>query len=177
MSGHNKWQQIRRKKEITDKKRGQMFSKLLRSISVAAKDDPNPFYNPHLKAAIEKAEKMNVPRENIDHAIKRSSEVKNIESLLMGAYGPGGVALLIEAQTDNRNRTIAEIKKILHDHDAKWTDAGSVIWVFEKSADCYEPKFPQKISAGAENKLLILMEALDNHDDVTEIYTNDQSNQ
>ena len=171
MSGHNKWAQIKRKKEVTDKKRGQMFSKLLRAISIAAKGDPNPSYNPHLKAAVDKAKEMNVPQDNIERAIKKSSEAKDVENIMMEAYGPEGVALLIEAQTDNRNRTISEVKKILSDHGAKWADPGSVMWAFEKTGDDYVPKFPQKISAEAEGRLLKLMEALDDHDDVAEIYT------
>jgi YebC/PmpR family DNA-binding regulatory protein len=171
MAGHSKWAQIKRKKEATDKKRAQIFSKLLRAISVAARNDPNPSYNPRLKSAIDKAKEMNVPLENIERAIKKSAEVKDVENIIIEAYGPEGVALLIEGQTDNRNRTISEIKKILNDHEAKWADPGSVMWAFEKTKDEYIPKFPQKISPQAEEKLLKLMEALDDHDDVTEIYT------
>jgi YebC/PmpR family DNA-binding regulatory protein len=172
MAGHNKWTQIKRKKEITDKKRGQIFSKLLRAISVAAKKDPNPLYNPQLKAAIEKAREANIPQENIERAIKKSSEVKNVEDIIMEAYGPEGVALLIEAQTDNRNRTTAEVKKILSNHGAKWADPGSVMWAFEKTNEGFLPKFLQEISQSAEEKILKLMEELDDHDDVVEIHTN-----
>ncbi len=171
MSGHNKWAQIKRKKGVTDKKRGQIFSKILRAISIAAKDDPNPSYNPHLKAAIDQAKEMNVPQENIERAVNKSSEAKDFEELVMEAYGPEGVALLITAHTDSRNRTVAEIKKILSDNGAKWADPGSVAWAFEKSTEGYNPKFPQKISKDAEEKILKLMEALDDHDDVAEIYT------
>ncbi len=177
MSGHNKWTQIKRKKEVTDKKRSQIFSKILRAISMAAKEDPNPNYNSHLKAAVDQAKEMNVPQENIERAIKKSSEIKDAEELVMEAYGPEGVALLITAHTDSRNRTVAEIKKILSDHEAKWADPGSVAWAFEKTSDGYNPKFPQKISGDAEEKLLKLMEALDDHDDVVEIYTSADLNQ
>lgn len=170
MSGHNKWAQIKHKKEITDKKRGQIFSKLLRSISIAAKEDSNPNYNPKLKAAIDQAKEMNVPQDNIERAIKKSSEVKDVEELLMEAYGPEGVALLITAHTDSRNRTVAEIKKLLADHDAKWADPGSVMWAFDKTQQGYQAKFPQKITAAGEEKLLNLIEALDDHDDVVKIY-------
>ena len=177
MSGHNKWTQIKRKKEVTDKKRSQIFSKILRTISMAAKEDPNPNYNSRLKAAIDQAKEMNVPQENIERAIKKSSEIKDSEELIIEAYGPEGVALLIMAHTDNRNRSVAEIKKILSDHEAKWADPGSVAWAFEKTADGYNSKFPQKISDDAEEKLLKLMEALDDHDDVAEIYTSADLNQ
>jgi len=171
MSGHNKWQQIKRKKEVTDKKRGQIFSKLLKAISIAAREDANPSYNSRLKAAIEQAKEFNVPQDNIERAIKKSQEVEHIKELLMEAYGPEGVAILIQAHTDNGNRTVAEIKRILNDHDGKWANQGSVIWAFEKTAEGYQPKFPQNISKEAGDKITRLMDALDDHDDVSEIYT------
>ncbi|KKT23125.1 MAG: hypothetical protein UW08_C0001G0088 [Parcubacteria group bacterium GW2011_GWB1_43_8b] len=173
MSGHSKWAQIKRKKGITDQKRGQIFSKLLRAVSVAAKNDPNPQYNPHLKAAIDKAKENNVPQDNIERAIKKSQEVKDTESLLIEAYDPEGVALLIEATTDNKNRTVSEIKKILSNHGAKWADPGSVMWAFEPDIDGHgwKPKFPQQVPSKSQEKLIRLMEELDNHGDVDEIYT------
>lgn len=170
MSGHNKWANIKRRKESTDKKRAQVFSKLLRAISVAAKTSPNIDANPTLKSAVEKAKKFNVPQDNIDRAIKKSSEVKDVENLLIEAYGPEGVAVLIEASTDNKNRTVSELKKIITDHSGKWADPGSVAWAFEKTHEGYEAKFPQPLSPDAEEKLIKLMEALDDHDDVNEIY-------
>jgi YebC/PmpR family DNA-binding regulatory protein len=171
MSGHSKWAQIKRKKEITDKKRGQIFSKLLKAISIAAQKDPNPSYNPSLKAAVDRAKEANVPQENIERAIKKSSEAKNFKEVLFEAYGPEGIAILIQAHTDNSNRTVAEVKKILNDHDSKWANPGSVIWSFEKTEDGYQSKFPQNISKGIQEKIIKLMEALDDQDDVTEIYT------
>lgn len=183
MSGHNKWAQIKRKKGVTDQKRGQIFSKLLKAISIAAQKDSNPNYNPGLKAAIDRAKEANVPQDNIERAIKKSSEVKDLKEVLFEAYGPEGVALLIQAHTDNNNRTVAEIKKILNDHDGKWADPGSVMWAFEKNTNQHNQesaeheeewvaKFPQKVSGVAEEKIIKLMEALDDQDDVTEIYTN-----
>lgn len=171
MSGHNKWTQIKRKKDVTDKKRGQIFSKMLKVISLAAKEDPNPANNTRLKSAIEQAREFNVPLDNIERAIKKSEEAKDVKELVMEAYGPEGVAILIQAHTDSSNRTVAEIKKILHDHDAKWADPGSVMWAFEKTADGFQSKFPQDISKEGQDKLLKLMEALDDHDDVSEIFT------
>lgn len=171
MSGHSKWSQIKRKKGITDQKRGQIFSKLLRTISVAARGETNPDFNPHLRAAIEKAREQNVPQENIERAIKKSSEAKDVEGLVIEAYGPEGVALLIEATTNNRNRTVAEIKKIISDHNARWADPGSVLWAFEKEGGEYKPKFPQTISDTAQKQLFKLLEALDDHGDVNDTYT------
>ena len=89
----------------------------------------------------------------------------------MEAYGPEGVAILIQAHTDNSNRTVAEIKRILNNHDGKWANPGSVTWAFEKTTEGYQPKFPQNISKEAGNKITRLMDALDDHDDVLEIYT------
>ena len=180
MSGHNKWAQIKRKKEVTDKKRGQIFSKMLKAISLAAKEDPNPSNNVRLKSAIDQAREYNVPLDNIERAIKKSEDAKDLKELLMEAYGPEGTAILILAHTDSGNRTVAEIKKILHDHDAKWADPGSVMWAFEPDTDQrglnadihgWKAKFPQKISKEAEERLIKIMEALDDQDDVSEIFT------
>jgi len=173
MSGHNKWSQIKHKKGITDKKRGQIFSKLSKAITIAAKNEPNAQFNIKLKSAIEKAKENQIPQDNIERAIKKASEVgENLEELLMEAYGPEGSAILIEAITDSRNRTVSEVKKILKDYDAKWADPGSVLWAFEKFNNEWRAKFPQKISEDGMKKLEILIEALDDHDDVENIITN-----
>jgi YebC/PmpR family DNA-binding regulatory protein len=174
MSGHNKWTQIKRKKEITDKKRSQMFSKLLRAISVTAQNDPNPLTNSSLRAAIDRARENNVPQDNIDRSIKRSSETKNLERLILEGYGPDGVAIIVTATTNSKNRTVAEIKKIITDHHGKWADPGSVLWAFTKTDGGWEAKFPQSISKEAMNDLIELVNALDDHDDVDDIYTTAQ---
>lgn len=177
MSGHSHWAGIKRKKEITDKKRGVLFSKLLNAVTIAAKKDPNPQFNPTLRSAIEKAKQNSVPQDNIEKAIKRASEKSvNLEEVLMEAYGPEGVAILIEAITDSKNRTVAETKKILSDHEAKWADPGSVLWAFDPptggTADGYKAKFKNEISQNAKEKLQELIEALENHDDIQNIITN-----
>src|SRR3989344_1759085 len=121
MSGHSHWAGIKHKKGIADQKRGQLFSKLVSAITAAARGEPNPEFNPRLRTAIEKAREHNVPAENIERAVKRASEAGSaIEDLVMEAYGPGGAAIIIEATTDNRNRTVAEVKKILSDGGGKW---------------------------------------------------------
>lgn len=185
MSGHSKWKTIRHKKEATDQKRGKIFSKLLNAVAIAAKTEQNPEFNPRLRTAIQKAKENKVPQDNIDRAIKRSSEIKDLEELIIEAYGPEGVVILIEAVTDSKNRAIAEIKKILSDHSAKFAESGSVQWAFEQNTNAYKDnmnapngherwtaKFPQKISADAQIKLQTLIEALEEHDDVQEVYTN-----
>lgn len=173
MSGHSHWAGIKHKKEITDKKRGVLFSKLLNAVAVAAKNEPNPQFNPRLRTAVEKAESNNVPLANIERAIKKASETKNLEELTIEAYGPGGAALIISAISDNKNRSISEIKKILTDNSAKIAEPGSVLWAFEQpTAGEWQAKFKQEISADDKTKLEGLIGELENHDDVQSVYTN-----
>ncbi len=173
MSGHSHWSGIKHQKEITDKKRGVVFSKLLTAISVAAKTEADPNFNPRLRTAIEKAKEMSVPQENIERAIKRASESgASLEELLFEAYGPGGAAILISAASDNSNRVVQEVKKILNNHSGKWAEPGSVAWGFEKSADGWTPKFPIDTNAADSEKLSRLKNALLENDDVQEVYTN-----
>ncbi|TSC95806.1 MAG: hypothetical protein Athens071426_508 [Parcubacteria group bacterium Athens0714_26] len=175
MSGHNKWSQIKNKKGVTDKKRGNLFSKLLRAISIAAKNEPNPQFNPRLRSAIETAKENHVPAENIERAVNKASEEKNLEDLVIEAYGPEGAALIIEAVTDSKNRSIAEIKNILSENNAKIATPGSVLWSFNPpSAQTnmkWAAKFPQAVSEDAKQKLTKLISELDGHDDVLKITT------
>jgi len=173
MSGHSKWSQIKHQKEIVDKKRGQVFSKALKAISIAARGEPNPQFNPKLRSAIQKAKDSNVPTENIEKAIKKASETSdNIEELIMEAYGPGGTAILIEAITDNRNRTVTEIKHLVNKNGGKWAEPGSVRWAFEKVKEKWISKFPQKLAGGDKKQLEALIKILVDHQDVQEIHTN-----
>src|SRR3989344_4105261 len=131
MSGHSHWSGIKHKKGAKDAKRAVLFSKLLNAVSIAAKPEPNPQFNPRLRTAVDKAREANVPNDNIDRAIKKAAEkTDDLEELLMEAYGPGGAPLLIEAITDSRNRTVSEIKAILGALGAKWAEPGSVRWAF-----------------------------------------------
>ncbi|MDZ4231247.1 MAG: YebC/PmpR family DNA-binding transcriptional regulator [Patescibacteria group bacterium] len=171
MSGHNKWKQIKDKKAKTDQSRGKLFSKLASVVSIAARENPDPKFNPNLRQAIDQAKKQNMPLANIERAINRAGEVKSLEELLIEAYGPEGVGLLIEAVTDNRNRTLAEVKRIFKDFDTKLAEPGALMWAFEKSDGGYAPKFPTATSAEVAKKVLSLEEALENHADVTAIYT------
>lgn len=174
MSGHSHFSTIKHKKGTADQKRGQLFSKLLNTVAITARHESNPQFNPQLRTAIEKAKENKVPQEKIEGAIKRASEDKNLEELILEAYGPGGTAVLIEAITDSKNRTIAEVKKILNDNNAKWAEPGSVRWAFEKSADQWQSKFNQEISDEAKNGLARLIQELESHDDVQRVYTNTQ---
>lgn len=173
MSGHSHWAGIKRKKEVTDKKRGKIFSKLSKAITAAVGSEPNPDFNPRLRTAVQKAKEASVPVDNIERAIKKASEAgAALEELVIESYGPGGAAILIEAIADNKNRVIAEVKKILSDHGAKWAEQGSVRWAFEEKGGALAPKFLQDLNAEDSEKMKTLIEALDDNDDVQEIYTN-----
>lgn len=175
MAGHSHWAGIKRAKGVTDQKRGQLFSKLCAAITVAARTEPNPDFNPRLRTAVQKARESSVPLENIERAIRRASEsAAGLEEVLLEAYGPGGIAILIEAVTDNRNRTIPQVKKILNDLGGKWAETGSVLWGFERVSveEGWKPRFPQEITAEEADKLGGLVEALDGHDDVQRVTTN-----
>ncbi len=177
MSGHNKWTQIKHQKGAADQKRAKVFSKLLNTISIAARPDPNPQFNPRLRSAIQKAHEANVPNENIERAIKKVSEPGHVlDELVLEAYGPSGSALIIEAITDSRNRTVAEIKKIISDCEGRWAEQGSVTWAFEKNhteeGTVWRAKFPQTLGKAESEKLKTFIEKLESHDDVQRVSTN-----
>ncbi len=172
MAGHSKWHQIKHKKEMTDKKRGIIFSKLLLTIQIAAKEDSNPEFNPKLRAAILKAKESNVPQENIERAIKKAKEAPT-EELVIEAYGPEGTALIIQTLADNKNRVLSEIKNLLSDFDAKIAEPGSVKWIFETTPEMnFIPKFKQLISSEAKEKIKNLLKSLYEKDEVVNIYIN-----
>lgn len=136
MSGHSKWSQIKHKKAITDVKKGKIFSKMTRLISVAARaKGKDPEANPNLRTLIDKARSINMPIENIERAIAKGAgelEGAQIEEFTLEGYGPGGSALIIEGTTDNNNRSISELKFLLSEHDGKLAHPGSVLWLFER---------------------------------------------
>ena len=171
MAGHSKWKQIKDKKAKTDQSRGKLFSKLANAISIAARENPDPDFNPNLRQAIERAKKQNMPAANIERAISRASEAKDLEELIIEAYGPEGVGVLIEAITDNRNRTLAEIKVIFKEHESKMAEPGALMWAFEKTDVGYTPKFPAAASETAKAQALALEAALEDHADVKAVYT------
>lgn len=136
MSGHSHWAGIKHKKAINDAKRGKVFSKLGKIISIAAREKgSDPAMNPRLRVAIEKAQQANMPKDNIERAIKRGTgelEGVNLEEITLEIYGPEGIAILVEGITDNKNRTLSEIKRILSQHNAKLATEGSVKWMFSQ---------------------------------------------
>jgi len=173
MSGHSKWSQIKHKKGAADAKRGKLFSKLSMAISVAAREGTDPSSNQRLKSAIEKAKTNKMPLDNIERAIRRIEETKEqITEISIEAYGPEGVALYIVGATDNTNRSMAEIKLLFKENDSKIGEPGSVLWAFEKTESGMKPKYTQEISEKSKGVLSHLIEALEDRDDVQEIWTN-----
>lgn len=163
MSGHSKWASIKHKKGAADAKRGKLFTKLIREITVAAKDGGgSPETNPSLRTAISRANDANMPKDNIEKAIKKGTgELPGVtyESCSFEGYGPGGVAILVEALTDNKNRSSAEVRNIFSKKSGNMAGAGSVSWIFtpkgyiliDKSEIDEEELFSITVDAGAED--------------------------
>ena len=238
MSGHSKWAQVKHKKAVVDAKKGKMFSKIVKEISVAARiGGGDPDGNPRLRTAIEKAREVNMPQENIKRAImKGTGELPGMtyEESVYEGYGPGGTAILLEVLTDNRNRTVSEIRHIMTKHGGNLGEAGCVGWMFEKKGyilvektkidedslmsialeagaedmkndpreDSFEiittsedlnriktfleasgiplslaeitmlPKSYVSLDAKAADQMIRLLEALEDHEDVQDVYTN-----
>lgn len=136
MSGHSKWSTIKRKKGANDAARGKIFTKIIKEITVAARlGGGEPEANPRLRIAIANAKSNNMPAENITRAIKKGTgelEGVNYDEITYEAYAPGGIALIIEAMTDNRNRTVAELRHLLTKHGGNLAETGAVSWNFER---------------------------------------------
>lgn len=136
MSGHSKWHGIKHKKAAQDAKKGKIFTKVIKEIMVSARiGGGDPSGNPRLRLAIEKAKSVNMPKENIERAIKKGTgelEGVHYEEVTYEGYGPGGVAVLVEMFTDNRNRTVSDIRHLFLKHNGKPAEAGSVSWMFKK---------------------------------------------
>jgi YebC/PmpR family DNA-binding regulatory protein len=175
MSGHSKWSTIKRAKGVTDAKRGALFTKVAREISVAARQgggDPDANYR--LRLAIEKARSVNMPAENIKRTIDKatgSGDAEQFEEIVYEGYGPGGIAVLVEAQTDNRNRTAAEVRSMFSKAGGQLAGSGAVAWQFEPrglievtraGVDVDEVTLAA-IDAGAED--------VDSDEETVEIYT------
>jgi YebC/PmpR family DNA-binding regulatory protein len=141
LAGHSKWKQIKRKKAITDAKRGAHFTKLIREITVAAREGGGvPDLNPRLRLAVDTAKAANMPLENIERAIKKGTgELEGVtyEEINYEGYGPGGVALYIECLTDNGNRSVAELRHLLERNGGNLGTAGSVAWQFDRKGQIY----------------------------------------
>jgi YebC/PmpR family DNA-binding regulatory protein len=135
MSGHSKWSTIKRKKAITDAKRGKLFTKLGREIEIAAREGADPNSNFKLRLAIEKAKAANMPKENIERAIRRGAGLEKgeaLEEIIYEGYGSHGVAMLIHVLTDNRKRSVADVRRVLTRHGGSLGESGCVAWLFEQ---------------------------------------------
>ncbi len=162
MSGHSKWATIKHKKGALDAKRGKIFTRLIKEITMAAKSGGDPDKNPRLRTAIAAAKAENMPADNIKRAVQRGTgELPgvNYEEFSLEGYGPGGVALLIEISSDNRNRTVSEIRHALTKNGGNMGEAGSVAYMFHKKGSVVIPKTAVKeddlmgvvLDAGAED--------------------------
>lgn len=173
MSGHNKWSKIKHKKAATDAVKSKIFGKLVRLIQAESKKAGGDTSAPGLRTAIEKAKKENMPADNIDRAVKKGAggEGGTMEQLTYEAYGPGGVALIIEALTDNRNKAAAEIKHILSKNGASFAAQGAASWAFTKTDDGWRPNQTANVSEGDTEKLWALVDELEENDEVQGVYT------
>ena len=162
MSGHNKWSTIKHKKGAADAKRGKIFTKIIKEICVAAKlGGSDPSANPRLRTAIDKAKGENMPKDNIERAIKKGAgemEGVNYEEITYEGYGPGGVAVLVEVMTDNRNRTVSDVRSTFTKCNGNMGETGCVAWMFDKKGLIVFPKsvdfeklFEAAIEAGADD--------------------------
>ncbi len=137
MSGHSKWATIKRQKGVTDAKRSQVFTKLAKAITVAARGGADPTMNFKLRLAIDRARGLSMPKDNIDRAINKGAgggDETKLEEVTYEGYGPAGVAFIIETLTNNRNRTSHSIRHILESHGGRLAEIGSVLWMFESKA-------------------------------------------
>ncbi|MEX2010466.1 MAG: YebC/PmpR family DNA-binding transcriptional regulator [Parcubacteria group bacterium] len=176
MSGHNKWSKIKHKKAGTDAAKSKVFSKMAKLISTASREARGDVNSPTLRAAIEKAREFNMPKENIERAVKKGAGIgtEAFEAITYEAYGPGGSALIIEALTENRNKAAQEIKHILTNNGFELATPGSALWAFKKelTTNNWQPTTTVQISTLDEVILEKLIEELLENDEVQDIYTN-----
>ncbi|MFC2119496.1 YebC/PmpR family DNA-binding transcriptional regulator [Bacteroidota bacterium] len=179
MSGHSKWSTIKRKKGAADAKRGKMFTKLIKEITIAARENGgDPGANPRLRLAIDNAKAANMPADNIDRAIKKATgELEGVTytEITYEGYGPGGVAMLIEVATDNKNRSVAEVRHLFSKYNGSMGESGSVAWMFDRKGIITLP-----IQSKSEDEIMdIVLEAgaedLQTEEDYYEVQTNLES--
>ncbi|MAN22697.1 MAG: YebC/PmpR family DNA-binding transcriptional regulator [Gemmatimonadetes bacterium] len=175
MSGHSKWSTIKRKKGANDAKRGKMFTKLIREITVAARDGgADESSNVRLRSAVQNARAANMPLSTVERAVKRGSgqeEGTSYEEGLYEGYGPGGVAIMVETLTDNKNRTVSEVRHIFSKHGGNLAESGAVSWMFEQKGTLEVGK----ADINEEDLLMMVMDAgaedLQDGEDVHELFS------
>ena len=173
MSGHNKWSKIKHKKAATDAAKSKIFSKHSSIIAMESRKANGDVHSPGLAAAIERAKKDSMPKENIERAIAKGAgtDGSKLEEVMYEGYGPGGVALLIQAVTDNNNRTAPEIRHIFSKAGLELGTPGSAAWAFEKTKDGYKPVTPMELDDETGEKLAEFIEKLEENDDITNVYS------
>jgi len=174
MGGHNKWSQIKRQKGANDAAKSRIWGKLGRRITVESKKAKGDANAANVRAVVETAKKENMPKDAIERAIAKgsSTDMAEMESITYETYGPGGAAIIIAALTDSRNRTAQEIKHLLTENGLALAAPGSALWAFTKTAEGYEPQTTVSLSDIEHERLVEILEELDAHDDVEEVYTN-----
>ena len=175
MSGHSKWSQIKRQKSVTDAAKSRVFSRYARLIAMESKKANGALSAPALSAAIARAKAANMPKENIERAIAKgtSKDSGNLEQVVYEAYGPGGVAIIIEALTDNKNRTTQEIKHLLIVLGVELASPGAAAWAFTKVGSTYSPNEPIiELTEKDAGVLSTILDTLDEHEDVQQVFTN-----
>lgn len=176
MSGHNKWSQIQRQKGATDAAKSRAFSKFSRLITIESKKAAGDVTSPALATAISRAKAINMPKDSIDRAIAKgtSKDASALEQVNYEFYGPGGIAIIASALTDNRNRTTQEVKHILTKNGFELGAPGSAAWAFTKNPDgSFVPNEPMmEVSGADEEKLGQILELLDEHEDMQTVFTN-----
>ena len=174
MSGHNKWSKIKHKKAATDAKKSKEFGRLSRFIASESKKAGGDVNSPGLRAAIDKARSINMPKDNIERAVAKgkAGDAESMETVTYEAYGPGGVAMIIEGMTDNRNRTAAEIKHLLSKNSIELAAPGSAAWAFTKSADGWTANSTVELQESDGEKLGELVDSIEENDDIENVFTN-----
>lgn len=174
MAGHNKWAQIKRQKGAADAAKSNLWGKLGRRIAVESKKANGDVNSAGLRSIIETAKKANMPKDTIERAVAKgtSADASAMEQVVYEAYGPGGAAIIIEAVTDNTNRTLQELKAIFAKHAIALAAPGAALWAFTKGDEGYTPTAPIPLSEADDETLMKAMELIDALDDVQEVYTN-----
>ena len=179
MSGHSKWSTIKRKKEVADSRRGQLWTKILKEVTVAARmGGGDPDGNARLRTAVQDARSSNVPTDNIDRAIKRGTgelEGVSYEEITYEGYGPGGAAILIATVTDNKNRTVAELRHLFSKHGGSLSDSGSVGWMFDVRGYFAIDKATMAEDEFMELALSVVADDISTDEEAYEIFTSPES--
>lgn len=173
MSGHNKWSKIKHKKAATDAAKSKVFSKHASLIAMESRKASGDVNSPGLAAAIERAKKDSMPKDNIERAVAKGggADGNALEEVMFEGYGPGGVALLIQAVTDNNNRTAAEVRSTFSKSGLEMGTPGSAAWAFQKKDGMFIPTTPMELDDTTGEKLAEFIEKLEDLDDVTNVFT------